>query len=337
MIATIPTACPNLQEITLHSLPRDPIITTAVSAMLLSSNRDALRRLRVDSPLTEEARQVVYNLPNLRGLEVVIERDSPPPAVVLPNLTELEIKYDHDHDWFRGFRGATLGKLASVTFRPECESLGGFLEAFERVALPASVQDTLSGFCLFTSCSWSPNYSSLLSFTQLTYLVIEFSCDDGCSSIVDDDIIMDIARTMPKLEILRLGDDPCGEIHTGVTAKGFMVLAHLCPDLSTLRVHFDVGSLGTPPAISAVAPNTGSTTPQMYCALTDLEVGRIPVPEGSALTVALTLVRIFPRLVDIGQFDEDWDEVVEAIRVSGAIIDYSSEEHPISAPWNELY
>jgi len=160
MITTIPTVCPNLQKITLLSLSRYQMITAAVSSMLLSSNRNALRRLHLDCPLTEEARQVVYNLPNLHNPETVIKKDSRLSAVVLPNLTTLEIEYDHDHGLLQGFRGATLGKLAPVTFRPERESIGDFLEAFERVALTASVQDTLSKFHLYTSYSWNPNYSS---------------------------------------------------------------------------------------------------------------------------------------------------------------------------------
>ena len=312
------------------------MIAAAVSTMIQASDRHALQCIRVDSPLTEVTHQAIYNLPNLRVLDVVIEKDSPLLVVVLPNLTELAIEYNHNHSWLHGFRGATLGKLASVTFRPECESIDGLLEVFERVALSASVQDTLSEFYLYTSHSWNPNYSSLLSFTQLKHLVIDFSCDDGCSSTVDDDVIMDLARAMPKLETLRLGDEPCQEIQTGVTVKGLMVLAHHCLGLYALRIHFKADSLGAPPVIPAVTPNTGSTTLRGSCALTDLEVGRIPVPEGSASTVALTLVRIFPRLANIDHIDDDWDEVVDEIRVSAAIVDYSSEEHLISASWSNF-
>ena len=42
MITAFPTLCPNLQGITFNSMPRDPIITAAVSGMLLSCNRNAL-------------------------------------------------------------------------------------------------------------------------------------------------------------------------------------------------------------------------------------------------------------------------------------------------------
>ena len=71
---------------------------------------------------------------------------------------------------------------------PGSEQIGDFLEAFERAVLAASIQNILSEFYLFAWCSRSPNYSSLLRFTQLTDLVINFSCDGGCLSRVDDEI-----------------------------------------------------------------------------------------------------------------------------------------------------
>jgi len=331
MITNFPKLCPDLQNVNLY-LSDDPIITAAVSAMLLASNRNALRRFRVRSPLTEEAREVVYTLPNLCTLWAVINRDTPLPLVVLPNLTNLTITYEHDNDWLRLFHGATLGPLEAITFHSESEQIGDFLEAFERVALAASVQNTLSTFRLRTPCSWNPNYPSLHQFTQMTDLVIEFSCDDGCSSTVDDDVIMNLARSMPKLKNLELGDPPCHEIPIGVTAKGLVVLAHHCPDLFSLCIHFQVSSLTAPPTVPGMAPTAGSAVPRRSCALRHLEVGEIPVPEESVLMVALTLAQIFPHIVGIGCGDGNWFKVVDAIRLSRRIIDCSSKEHPLSAP-----
>lgn len=164
VIATFPTLCPNLQKITLHSLPRDPMITAAVSGILLSSSQNTLWYFNMDSPLTEEACQVVYKLPNLHDLSVVIEKGSSLPSVALPNLTNLTIKYDHRNDWSWVFHGARFKKLRAITFHSGSEQVGGFLEAFERLTLPTSTQSTLSEFCLYTLQSWNPNYSSLLLF-----------------------------------------------------------------------------------------------------------------------------------------------------------------------------
>ena len=238
MVTTLPTLCPNLQEITLYTLPKHPTTTAAVSGMLLASNRNTLRSLHIDSPLTEEALEVICELPNLRELTVFIEGDTSLPTLVLPNLTNLTVEYNQCSDWLKGFPGATLGKLETITFHFEFEQIGDFLEEFRNVALATRIQNALAGFSLSTSRSWIPNYSSLLPFTQPTHLLIEFSCDDGCSSTVDDDIITALARAMPRLQSLELGNPPCSEIPTGVTVKGLTALAHHCPDLSTLRVHF---------------------------------------------------------------------------------------------------
>ena len=327
-ITTLPRLCPNLQSILLGTLPRDPMITAAVSGMLLATDRNALREFDVNSPLTEEASEVLYKLPNLRMLFVVIDEETSLPPALLPSLTELRITCDNEDDWLRLFRGATLGKLESVTFYPRSEQIGDFLEAFEKAALSLSIQNTLSEFYLSTSHSWNPNYSSLLPFTQMVDLDIEFSCDGGCSSTVDDDIVTSLSRVMPKLKHLKLGDDPCPQPTAGVTAKGFVALAHHCPNLSTLRVHFQVASLSVPPASPDMTPDAEPAASWVDCALTDLIVGEIPVPEESVLIVALTLARIFPHIEYIDHVDENWEKVMCAICLSRRITDHSGKEQP---------
>ena len=142
MVAALPLLCPSLQEIRLNYLPMDPAIVAAVSGMLIASNRNILRSVDVDSPLTEEAHKAIFKLPNLRNLSLIIKRDTSLPSMVLPNLTNTIIDYDRDCDWLPIFDGATLEKLEVINFYPESEQIGNFLEAFERVALAVSVQNT---------------------------------------------------------------------------------------------------------------------------------------------------------------------------------------------------
>ena len=331
-ITTLPTLCPNLQAISLDALPVDPMITAAVSGMLLVTNRNTLQKLDVDSPLTKEASEVLYQLPSLRSLSVVIEGVPSLPPASLPNLTELTIISDDDDDWPQLFHGATLGKLEFVIFYSHSRQIGDFLGAFERAALSSSVQNTLSRLYLFTGCSWNPSYSALLPFTQMVALDIRFLCDGGCSSTVDDSIVINLSRAMPKLQLLRLGENPCRQFATGVTAKGLVALAHHCQNLSLLRIHFQVTSLSATSVGPGVAPDAESTISWTGCALTDLEVGKIPVPEGSVLMVALTLLRIFPRLIFIDGTDEGWEKVANAICHSKGIFDRSSKRRPFTTP-----
>ena len=124
------------------------------------------------------------------------------------------------------------------------------------------------------------------------------------------------------------GDDSFPQFTAGVTVNRLVALAHHCPNLSFLRVHFQVASLSDPPAIPGMIRNAGPAPPWSDCALTKLVVGGIPVPEGSALTIALTLLRIFPRIDSIQFGDEGWEEVDDAIHRSKRIIDCSSKQSP---------
>ena len=320
------------QAISLRDLPIDPMIAAAVSEMVLATDRSILQKIDVDSPLTKEASEMVYKLPNLRDLSVVIERETSLPSASLPNLTQLTIECKNECDWPRLFHGATLGKLESVTFHPESEEIGDFLGAFETVALSSSVQNTLSTFHFYTPFSWNPNYSSLLRFTRLVDLEIESFCDEECSSRVDDDMIIDLSRAMPKLQVLKLGNEPCDEPTTGVTAKGLVALALHCPDLSSLRIHFQVSSLSASPAIPENIHNAVPTGPWTDCALRKLVVGEILVPEESVLTVALALLHIFPQMELIEYINEGWEKVEDAIQISKHIVYCSSKHYPFTTP-----
>ena len=98
LIGMFSTLCPDLESITLCCLPKNPVTTEAVSEMLLTCNRDTLRVFEVDSPLTEEAREVVYRLPKLVGMWAIIQGPTSLPTVALPNLTSIDVEYD-DLDW----------------------------------------------------------------------------------------------------------------------------------------------------------------------------------------------------------------------------------------------
>jgi len=332
MISRFSTLCPELMWINLNDLPRHSVITEAVSEMLLACNRNTLQGVYLDSPLTQEAREVIYRLPELSDLWVVIQGPTSLPTVALPNLTSIDVEYGDDLDWLEGFRGATLEKLDSATFRSESNRIGDFLRAFESVASTTSSQNTLSKLKFFTSRSWNPNYSSLLSFNQLKEVEIQFSCSGGCSSRVDDDILMSLAHAMPKLEILRLGDAPC-QFPTGVTVNGLISFARRCPHLSKLCVHFQVTSL-VEAATSATTLSPSDDEPVVQregCALTDLEVGDIPVPAQSALAVAQILLQIFPRILNVGYINPEWKtvaEIVKHFRQIAIFVRRTGEAHP---------
>ena len=259
LIIKLSKLCPDLERITLDLLPRDPVITEAVSDLLLTCNRDSLQWFDADSPLTEEANEVVFQLPKLSELWVVIQGHTRIPPVALPELSSVVLQYDHP-GWLQGFRGAILGRLEEVYFMSQSEQIGDFLGEFKSVALTTSAPTTLSTFNFKTLRSWDLDYRSLLPFMQLKVLQIGFSCNNHCSSRVDDNIIIDLARSMPKLEILGLGNSPCKTIG-GVTSKGLVALARGCRHLSKLRIHFQTASLvETATGARVPAPSDDETT-----------------------------------------------------------------------------
>ena len=334
---TIPILSPNLQSIRLRLMRSDPMITTAVSGMLLAINGKGLQKFDVDSPLTEEGGEVICRLPNLCELKTNIGGSSSLTTLVLPNLTKIDIHYDHDHSWLQAFRGATLGKLTSTWFCCRSRPANNFLETFERVALTTSIPTTLSEFVFHTWRSWRPNYRSLLPFTQLKNLVINFAChtsQHGCSSAIDDDIITDLARAMPKLENLQFGNRPCAA-SSGVTTKGLVALARYCPHLSGLSIHFQVATLGLS-EIPQTTPHNRQTTPREGCALAHLYVGSMHLPEESTLVVAQVLLRIFPSLEHIDYADQSWKKVADAFAISGQLVDRVGKKPLFTTPHSSI-
>ena len=313
-IATLPALCPNLERICLPRLPSDPVITTAVSELAISTNQNTLRHFDVGSPLTELAREVIYKHPELRALRTVVDTSTALPTMVLPNLLNMEIEYHGSHNWIQGFHKASLGKLVSVIIFAESESIGDFLGAFKAVALTTSIPTMLSNFEFLTKCSWRPSYHSLLPFTQMRRLIIQSPCKLGdCSSTIGDDTITALARAMPNLETLNFDDDPC-DASVGVTVKGLATLAYYCPSLLHLVIHFQVASLD-PRDIPSFPSADESTIPRRRPPLPILEAGYICVPRRSAVFVAVTLLLIFPSIQKIHFFENatGWDRVMEII------------------------
>ena len=331
MMVNLPKLCPHARSITLEPLPRDSTVTDAASEMLLTCNLDTLRFFYVDSPLTEEAYRVIFRLPNLRALWTVFTKPVSLPDVSLPALVSLDIEYHHDHAWLERFRGVTFSKLTEVTFHAKCQQVGAFLEAFEQLALATSASAGLSCFSFHTFLAWNPSYYSLLAFKQLKELNLEFSCHGGCSSSIDDEILVTLAQAMPKLKILQLGKAPC-QVPGGVTIHGLIALSHHCRDISKLRVHFRTNNLIEALNVASGAPQSPqeSCLPWEGCALTSLEVGAIPLLDRQRHSVMFALLRIFPRLHGIVYIGEQWKWVADMVALSRGInsaVQHSGKMH----------
>jgi len=252
--------------------------------------------------------------------------------VDLPDLTTIDVEYDHDLGWLQGLHGAALDKLEYAYFRSESSDIGDFLGAFESAALSAHIQNTLSTLGFYTSRPWNPNYSALLSFNQLKEVQVQFSCEGGCSSRLGDDIIVSLAWAMPKLEVLQLGRASCATA-SGITVNGLTGLACGCPHLSRLRIHFRATSLVEVETNTTIPSpsDDGSVSLRGDCVLSVLEVGETPIPEQSGLTVALVLLQNFPRITNVEYTNREWktvQETIERCRRIGTFVHRTGEAHP---------
>lgn len=131
IISRFPTLCPALESIALPDLQRHPIITEAVSEMFLAYNRDNLRVFYVHSPLTDEAREVVFRLPGLAGLWVIIQEPVSLPTA-LPNLDSLERR---SKSWRLPSPSSRLIPIAWVTSSERSRALRSLSPTFQALGI----------------------------------------------------------------------------------------------------------------------------------------------------------------------------------------------------------
>ena len=120
-----------------------------------------------------------------------------------------------------------------------------------------------------------------------------------------DDVVTSISQAMPKLLAVRL--------------------AHHCLNLPTLRVHLQVVSLSDPSAVPGRVSRVRPTASWPDCALVELEVEELLLPQDSAMTIATTLLHIPPRLDSMEFIDIEWEDVEHVLRCSKEITDCSSK------------
>jgi len=119
------------------------------------------------------------------------------------------------------------------------------------------------------------------------------SCDGGCSSRVDNEIVI----SLPQVEIPRARGIHHAPAHAGVMENGFVGPGpHHCLNPSLLRIRFQSAGLGVPSASPEMTPNVVPAASGTGCDLTGLDVVEISVPDRSVLTVAVIAPHIFPGI-----------------------------------------
>jgi hypothetical protein len=120
----------------------------------------------------------------------------------------------------------------------------------------------------------------------------------------------------------KVEDSPAGQRTvsnpTGVTVKGLMALARNCRDLSRLRIHFRTASFGeaaTSPRDPSSPSDDEPVIGQQDCALTELEVGAIPIQGNLRVDSYHDPAPNFPSSSQHQFVGGRWKDVLENIRL----------------------
>ena len=296
---------------------------------LLDAAAETLRSVDLDGELPVAISEKLFQLPNLRFLDVELSGTRiSPPAVVFPSLEKLGISYGESDSWLH-----TLQNIPDPTLRELDVFFSGsspiYLQTLTSSLLGAGIERTLVSLeCLpegripLTEAGIRP----LFLFKRLTVLDLISHCTaERCNAQLNDSIISGLAMALPQLTSLSLGGPPCDHVASNVTIASLVALSANCIDLDFLRLHFNANDIIT-------RGTTGNPSTCIFaCKLRTLSVGAQPLPSNNddILLVTFAILHIFPHLDTISSTGGLWGRVgrgVQLFRKAPSIL-----PHPIGS------
>ena len=282
---------------------------------LLDEASETLRSVSLDGQPSMAVIDKLLRLPNLRSLDVQLPATRiSPPAVVLPSLGKLVVRYNDPRSWLHILQNIPNPALREfdVTFTGSSTS---YLQTLGSFLLNANVERTLVSLKC-TSENLAPltgaGIHPLLSFGRLTTLELSASCNEGqCGILLNDSIVSELAVALPHLTSLGLGSIPCKASTSNVTIASLVTLSMNCVDLDFLRLHFNANDITTR------GIHANSRTRKFTCKLRTLSVGSQPLPSNhnDILLVTFTILHIFPHVETIASGGGGWRQVREGVQL----------------------
>ena len=309
IIRTLIKASGSLESVEITPEFDRPEMQEAVSLLLLSCNPNLLHRFCVASPISEAALLHAAQLPGLQefsfrgGTPGLTE---PLPPSVFPFLRTMLISMGGLPTWLEILRYVQSKHLIelSVDFITGGE---GTLPALSSHLKHSGIHRTLTELRLCPGEEWvlhGASIAPLLVLGQLTSLVIFADCRGRqCVFSLSDRDIEHLVKAMPKLEVLSLGVPCSRQMGDDLTVKSLLAIATHCKTLITLQTHINCDSIvmSTHECDASGSPRSHARPDYDGCPLRSAIFGSCPVPmagEGGII-VALTLLRLFPRLYDV--------------------------------------
>ena len=311
---------------TLH----DPRIVHAASSLLLNCNPDKLRYFHVDSALSTEAFIHATQLPNLEQFinrTDTTELGIPLPTSTFPSLEFLRINAtDARSPLLQTITRIQSNIFTTLDLEFPATTIGTFLPTTLAALRPRGLHQTLTRLSVTPEGDFDLDGTTiqpLLFLTQLTTLEIGMVCGpDRCPYKLSDADLEELVKAMPKLQLLSLGPIPCSH-PANSTMKSLTSIAKHCGRLEELVIHTNIEAI-----VAGVSQRDGwggGATfggPISACPLRRIIFGTCSIPDGQrgAMTFALALLRLFPRLVAVMGLslthelrDPQWDFVDDVI------------------------
>ena len=286
-------------------------LTEEISTFILRSG-ESLREFHSNLVLSPKAVIHLWNLPNLHAWTT---EQKPPPITALI------------HNAVPGGHTSLLPSLRSLQLRDEAalEWLSLFDTTNNRYPPQSLVADNLSHlrYTHSTLIADSTLLSKLLPLTNLVEITVGLQCMQqgaGCASRFSDQDVEHLALALPKLEVLVLGETPCGANTCPTTILSLLFLSVHCASLKLLSVHFRTIHMAMDVMAMVDYAHSHGLHQRPKCALGIL-VARNQIPPLADYELALVsmgISTIFPSLTRI-QGSREWGYLKHLVTMCGKV------------------
>lgn len=352
VIKTLIEAAGSLESVEITPEFDRPEMQDAVSKLLISCNPNLLRRFCIASPISEEAFLHAAQLPELQEFSIrggTPGLADPLPLTIFPSLRTILVSVGGLPTWLEVFRYIQSKRLTDLSVDFELGD-DGHLLAISTHLQYSGIHRTLTGLRLCPGEGWIINrvtIAPLLVLGELTSLAIFTDCgSEQCIFLLSDKDIERLVKAMPKLEILSLGI-PCPEqVHDNLTVKSLLAIARYSKALKALEMHINCESIVTStderefPGLfdfETEVPSEVISSDYDGCPLRSAVFGSCPIPmdEEGGVILALTLLRLFPRLNEVRW--HPFEDISPWVSVTAVIADHKLVRRNLAGLGESVY
>jgi hypothetical protein len=315
IMRTLIEASGSLESVEIIPEFSSPEMQDAVSTLLLSCNPNLLRKFCVASPISEAALLHAAQLLELQEFSLrggTPGLSDPLPLTIFPSLRTLLISMGALPTWLEVLRHVQSKRLVDLSIDFTVGT--GDLSTISTHLQYSGIHRTLTVLRLCPADGWILNRAAitpLLVLGELTTLDIFAVCErELCGFSLSDEDIERLVKAMPKLVNLSLGTPCSAQARDDLTVKSLLAIAKHSKALQFLTMHINCESIVMsaherefPGLFDFHTRPPSEAIPSDYdgCPLRSVRFGSSPIPvdDEGGIILALTLIRLFPRLAQV--------------------------------------